>query len=91
MGFAALCLATGLYYVAELAEEYSVMTKKILVYAVLTITGIHIVLWLFDRFPFVYIAVGVFSHLVYFQLLKSFPFISLKSISFVLSCCMYIL
>jgi hypothetical protein len=86
MAFAALCLATGLYYVAELAEEYSVLAKKILVYGVFTIITIHIALWLLDRFPFRYVAFGTFSHIVYYQLLKSFPFISLKSISFILSC-----
>lgn len=32
LAFCALCLATGLYYLAELAEEYSVMAKKINTY-----------------------------------------------------------
>lgn len=30
LAFCALCLATGLYYLSELAEEYSVMTKRVL-------------------------------------------------------------
>jgi len=86
MAFAALCLATGLYYVAELAEEYSVLTKKILEYTVFVVVGAHVFLWVFDRFPLKYVIAGIISHVVYYQLLRAFPFISLKSISFVISC-----
>ncbi|MNF01781.1 Transmembrane adaptor Erv26 [compost metagenome] len=57
MAFAALCLATGLYYVAELAEEYSVLAKKLLEYSLFTIVGIHVLLGLFDPFPLRYIAI----------------------------------
>ena len=30
LAFCALCLATGLYYLAELAEEYTIMTRRVL-------------------------------------------------------------
>jgi hypothetical protein len=46
-------------------------------------------LWIFDDFTFLYISFGVFSHVVYFQLLKGFPFIRIKSIAFILSCGMF--
>lgn len=38
LAFCALCLAAGLYYLAELAEEYTVLTYKILKYLVIVST-----------------------------------------------------
>merc|ERR1712216_196323 len=52
--FLAICMACGLYYMAELAEEYSRLTKKILTYCIQGVIGIHVLLLIFDRFPFLH-------------------------------------
>lgn len=80
--FFAVCLATGLYYLAELVEEYTRLTRKVISYAIKSVIGVHVLLLLFDRLPVVAIAVGIASHVVYYRLLKTFPYISLASYDF---------
>jgi len=43
-------------------------------------------LYLFERFPGFMVGVGLFTNLVYFGLLQTFPFIVLTSSNFILSC-----
>lgn len=87
--FAAVCLACGLYYLVELAEEYTVFTKKLIRVTILVQFPLHFLLWAYERFPFLQCAIGFASHLVYLQLLRSFPFIEPASPPFILSCAMF--
>ncbi|GAQ92289.1 hypothetical protein KFL_009680010 [Klebsormidium nitens] len=80
--FFAVCLATGLYYIAELVEEYTRLTKRVIGTAIKVVIGIHVALLLWDRLPVLPIAVGIGSHVVYYRLLKTFPYISLTSPDF---------
>ncbi|XP_021251197.1 protein TEX261, partial [Numida meleagris] len=54
-------------------------------------TAVLLGLYLFERFPGVMVGVGLFTNLVYFGLLQSFPFIVLTSSNFLLSCALVIL
>jgi hypothetical protein len=94
LAFCALCLATGLYYLAELAEEYTVLTRRVLRYSTLVrkmktkfkkkiVVGLHTVLLIFDSFPIFTTLFGIFSHFVYFQFLKNFPNVKMNSIPFI--------
>mmetsp|Transcript_36729 Transcript_36729/g.50990 ORF Transcript_36729/g.50990 Transcript_36729/m.50990 type:complete len:210 (+) Transcript_36729:233-862(+) len=83
--FLAVCLATGLYYLAELVEEYTMLTKKCITYAIYAVVGIHVALLVVDRLPLVCILCGIGSHAMYYTLLKKFPFIELASTSFICS------
>lgn len=49
-------------------------------------TAVLIGLYVFERFPSGMIGVGLFTNLVYFGLLQTFPFIMLTSPNFILSC-----
>jgi len=80
--FFAVCLATGLYYLAELVEEYTRLTRKVISYAIKCVVGLHVLLWLVDRLPVIAVAVGIASHVVYYRLLRTFPYISLASYDF---------
>eukprot|EP01098_Paradermamoeba_levis_P012900 TRINITY_DN5749_c0_g1_i2.p1 TRINITY_DN5749_c0_g1~~TRINITY_DN5749_c0_g1_i2.p1 ORF type:complete len:204 (-),score=42.35 TRINITY_DN5749_c0_g1_i2:20-631(-) len=81
-----LCLATGIYYVAEVVEEYATFTKKILRGFILSVILIHILLMIFENFPISYLSFGIFAQLVYSFMLKDFPMIDLLSWRFLLSC-----
>ncbi|XP_035883991.1 protein TEX261 isoform X3 [Phyllostomus discolor] len=78
--------AAGLYYLAELIEEYTVATSRIIKYMIWFSTAVLIGLYVFERFPTCMIGVGLFTNLVYFGLLQTFPFIMLTSPNFILSC-----
>ncbi|KAI9487888.1 MAG: transmembrane adaptor Erv26-domain-containing protein [Benjaminiella poitrasii] len=84
--FVVLSLACGLYYLAELVEEYSVYTKKVIKTMTAVIISLHVLFWIFDRLPFLYLAFSIFCHFVYSMNLKTFPFISLTSFPFIGSC-----
>ncbi|KAI7907294.1 transmembrane adaptor Erv26-domain-containing protein [Cokeromyces recurvatus] len=81
-----LSLACGLYYLAELIEEYSVYTKKVIKTLTIIIISLHVLFWIFDRLPFFHLAFSIFCHCVYSLNLKTFPFISLTGLPFIGSC-----
>ncbi|CAG8501555.1 8691_t:CDS:2 [Ambispora gerdemannii] len=84
--FFILSLACGLYYLAELVEEYTVMTRKIIKHVTVFVVTAHILLWLFDGFPFWRITFSITCHGIYSLNLETFPFINLTSLPFVASC-----
>lgn len=85
LSFATLSLAAGLYYIAEIIEEFSAFTEKIIRWMIIITCGILIGLLIFEGFPFKLIGAGLFSNVVYSGLLRSFPMIELSSPNFILS------
>ncbi|XP_015230917.1 protein TEX261 [Cyprinodon tularosa] len=86
ISFVTLSIAAGLYYLAELIEEYTVVTSRIIKYMILFSTGVLLGLYVFEGFPLLMVVVGLFTNLVYFGLLRTFPYILLSSPNFILSC-----
>eukprot|EP00898_Chlorokybus_atmophyticus_P003788 jgi/Chlat1/440/Chrsp103S01019 len=80
--FIAICLATGLYYMAEVVEEYTKLTKKVISYAIQAVLVLHVLIWVVDRLPAIPVLTGMGAHVLYFRLLRTFPFISLTSPDF---------
>eukprot|EP00741_Cyanophora_paradoxa_P008712 tig00001371_g8434.t1 len=89
--FVAVCLACGLYYLAELVEEYTSLTKRIIKYSIFGVAVVHVLLLIFDGFPFLGTAVGLGAHALYYLLLKEFPFIQLTSPVFLGGCAAMVL
>lgn len=81
-----MIVAAGLYYLSELVEEHSRFTKRLLEKLILGIVVIHILLLLFDHFPFWLTVFSIATQFVYYQNLKQFPFIQLSSSTFIASC-----
>jgi hypothetical protein len=81
---ATLCLSCGLYYAAELAEEHSVLTGRLLGYATRAVVAAHAVLWL-DGYPLRRVAAGVACHACYAWLLNDYPRLELSSPAFLAS------
>jgi len=89
--FIAVCLACGLYYMAELAEEYPTFTKKIIFWSIVCIVLVHPFLCILESFPILPVAFGLATHGMYYRLLeKEFPFIELTSPNFLGSCAMMV-
>ena len=84
--FLTLSIAAGLYYISELVEEYSEPTRGFLTKSIYSVITILIFLLIFDRFPVKLTLFAIFSHIIYLQNLKKFPFINLSSPNFILSC-----
>ncbi|GAA5871045.1 hypothetical protein JCM16303_001674 [Sporobolomyces ruberrimus] len=85
--FVLLSLASGLLYIAEVIEEHSGLAKttgKRLIYCIIVFYG---VLYWVDDLPAHLVGVGIAAHLIYLtNFRKSWPTISLTSLSFILSC-----
>nr|XP_033809191.1 protein TEX261 isoform X3 [Geotrypetes seraphini] len=90
VSFVTLAIAAGLYYVAELIEEYTVATQRIIKYMIGFSTAVLVCLYFFEKFPSVMVGMGLFTNLVYFGLLRTFPFIMLTSPNFILSCALVV-
>ena len=78
--------ACGLYYAAELAEEYASATKKLIAWSIFTVIAMHFAL-IVEKFPLPLLAGGVACHAVYGCLLLDFPNVEVFSLKFGLSLC----
>lgn len=86
--FVTVSIAAGLYYLAELVEEYTVMSKKIINYLLLVTTLILMGLLVFEELPWSLLGGCLLANLAYYFVLRTFPFIQLSSPSFILSAVM---
>ncbi|CAH0403869.1 unnamed protein product [Chilo suppressalis] len=81
--FVTLAIAAGLYYLAELVEEYTVMTRYVITWTVIITAAIHILLMIFEDIPLHLNALGLFQQLLHVVLLKEFPVVRVTSFSFI--------
>lgn len=88
---AAICLAAGLLYLAELAEEYSKVMRSVLKAGTAAVLALHLVLLLFDSHPLYCVASSFAAHLSYAALLPRFPVFNLKSPGFLLAVGLFLL
>ena len=84
--FVALCVACGLYYLAELAEEHTATVKRIIKAANALVLLTHLALALTEpQLPKTALATGVAAHLAYQWLSNTFPAIKFYSLAFATS------
>lgn len=84
--FLTLSIASGLYYISEIVEEYCEPTRRFLNRAIYVIIATLVLLCITDRLSWKLVTLSVVSHLVYKQNLKRFPVIQLTSPTFLASC-----
>lgn len=77
--FLSICLAAGLYYIAELIEEQTQLAKQIITWISEGTLLVHALLLFWDRLPALPVCTSAAAHIAYLQLLKSFPFFRLLS------------
>ena len=74
-----LVAATGLYYLAELVEEYTKLAKKIITYVTQAVLLLHVLVLVVDRLPVRCVAAGMAAHSCYLGELQKYPFMQLWS------------
>ena len=82
--FTALSYATGLFYIAELAEEFPTTTKRIIRYIIIAIAALHTLAFA-SALPKLPLVIGLLAHLSYLPLLTTFPVLPLSSPTFYIS------
>ena len=83
--FTALSYATGLFYLAELAEEYPTTTKRVIVGLIATLALLHCLAFLLSPLSRVSLLLGLLTHASYYRLTSTFPYLPLTSPTFFLS------
>merc|ERR1712141_547847 len=81
----------GLYYLAELVEEYTVATGKIIRWITLITLFIYGCLFVFEDMTSTMVTCGIVSQIVHLTLLQSFPFFALTSPQFILAAVMVVM
>ncbi|XP_030763965.1 protein TEX261 [Sitophilus oryzae] len=83
--FITVSIAAGLYYLAELVEEYTSYAKKIIWWMNTIITVLYILLWIFEDLPTSMTVCGILAQLCHFVILSNFPFVAFTSPFFIIS------
>ncbi|XP_013193800.1 protein TEX261 [Amyelois transitella] len=81
--FVTLAIASGLYYLAELVEEYTVTAKYVISWTVVITTALHIGLMIFDDLPLHLNALGLIQQTLHFILLREFPVVRVANPAFI--------
>lgn len=81
--FAVLCIASGLYYLAEIVEEFTVATARAIRYMIFGTIFIYSCLLVFENFPTTMLLSGFLSQVSHLLVLKTFPFVDPMSPSFI--------
>lgn len=74
--------AAGLYYLAELVEEFTVATKKIITALICLTTAIYVLFIFFDRLPWSMVICGLAAQLAHGLIMTNFPYVQFLSIPF---------
>lgn len=81
--FITVAVAAGLYYLAELVEEYTVFAKRVITWLVI-ITSIIYILFIFcDRLPWSMIFCGLLAQGMHGLIMSNFPYVKFMSVPFV--------
>ncbi|CAI5470613.1 unnamed protein product [Closterium sp. Yama58-4] len=81
-----ISLASGLYYIAEIIEDHPRTSKKLLSIYIKATLAVHVIVVIFDRPSILCILTGIATHVVYYLILRRFPYVSLGSPEFISSC-----
>lgn len=80
--FVTVSIAAGLYYLAELVEEYTVLAKKVITWMIVGSVLLYAVFIFTERFTWTLILCGVGAHGLHAAILKNFPYVKFLSPSF---------
>lgn len=74
--------AAGLFYLAELIEEYSSAAKKTIIYMIGATTTIYVLFIFFDHLSWSMVFCGLGAQIFHGFIMKNFPYVKFISISF---------
>lgn len=78
--FVLICVSCGLFYLAELADDYASYTLKMIKTFTLVTVALHVLFLLTGALPIIEGGVGLIAHLVYATLLKTYPYCSITDV-----------
>lgn len=88
--FITVAVAAGLYYLAELVEEYTVTSKKIIWWMIVVTLVIYICFILFEDLPYKVTVCGIISQIAHLFILKTYPYVMITSPAFIVAIIMLV-
>ncbi|CAL8105683.1 unnamed protein product [Orchesella dallaii] len=82
--FVSMAFISGLYYLADLVEEFVSVAAKVIRTIIKITIGIYVGILLFEEFPLLMTACGLFSQILHWYMMKTFPYFVLCSPTFIL-------
>ncbi|EDW73667.1 uncharacterized protein Dwil_GK19578 [Drosophila willistoni] len=89
--FITLSIVAGLYYLAELAEEYTTPARKVILFMISFTIFVYIMLMAFEDFPWTMLLCGFLAQGFHLSIMGGFPFIRLMSVPFIGSLIMLVI
>ncbi|KAH8418349.1 hypothetical protein KR222_002650 [Zaprionus bogoriensis] len=89
--FITLSIVAGLYYLAELAEEYTTSARRCILFTISFTIFVYLMLIFFEDFPWTMLLCGLAAQGFHFSIMTSFPFIQLLSLPFIGSLAMLVI
>ncbi|XP_053681368.1 protein TEX261 [Anopheles nili] len=80
--FVIVSIAAGLYYLAELVEEYTVIAKKAIRWMVAITAGLYVIFIFTEPFPWPMLLCGLGAQLLHALILTDFPYVRFLSPGF---------
>ncbi|XP_033251492.1 protein TEX261-like [Drosophila miranda] len=80
--FLTLSIVAGLYYLAELAEEYTTQARRCILFMISFTVFVYIMLMIFEEFPWSMLLCGFVAQGFHLSIMGGFPFIRLLSVPF---------
>ncbi|KAM3957638.1 protein TEX261 [Aphomia sociella] len=81
--FVTLAIAAGLYYLAELVEEYTVTAKYVISWTVFITASLHVGLIVFEDLPLHLNMMGLVQQALHGFLMRQFPMVRVTSVTFI--------
>ncbi|XP_065354084.1 protein TEX261 [Cloeon dipterum] len=88
--FVTISVAAGLYYLAELVEEYTSFTRKVIWWMTMVVLGINVVFFLFEELPKSMVICNLITQVAHLCIIQTFPFFDVLSPSFITSVVMLV-
>ncbi|XP_052862749.1 protein TEX261 [Anopheles cruzii] len=82
ISFITVSIAAGLYYLAELVEEYTVIAKKVISWMVLGTATLYVLFIFTESFPWSMVLCGLGAQLLHVFILTDFPYVRFLSPAF---------
>lgn len=81
--FVTLSIAAGLYYLAEIVEEFTATTSKVIQIMIFVVIGAFVGLMIFEDMPWSLTICGLLAQICHLFLLRTFPYLELLSPAFI--------
>ncbi|KAK9497623.1 hypothetical protein O3M35_004315 [Rhynocoris fuscipes] len=87
--FLTIAIGAGLYYLAEMVEENTVMSKKIIFWMTNIVLLLFVGLLLFEDIPLPLLVSGILSQIFHHLIICNFPYFEVTSFSFIGAVCLF--